>query len=388
MEAGSSGFSAMAPPVFDGENYQAWAVKITAFMEGCDLWEAVEEDYKVAPLPNNPTMAQIKLHKEKKTRKAKAKSCLYAAVSPTIFTRVMRLESAKAIWDYLKEEYEGDEKIRGMKVLNLLREFERLQMEERETVKEFADKLVEIANKIRVLETDLSDSRLVQKLLVSVPERYEATIASLENTKELSDLKFVEVLSALQALEQRRMMRREEPVEGALQAKVKQGNPANNQGSMSSDAGDGKVYTDPCKHCGKKSHPQFRCWRRPDVKCRKCHKMGHVERICREQHHHFGEAQTAAANEMKSKVDDNQSVKGITLLADKQQSCNIADAVAFLEVAGEEEGKADKRVMVAIKEELAILEPNTKFDLEGSPEVFQVPKQENKVYELKETPTA
>ncbi|XP_031378501.1 uncharacterized protein LOC116193898 [Punica granatum] len=189
MEAGSSGFSAMAPPMFDGENYQAWAIKMTAFMEGCDLWEAVEEDYEVAPLPNNPTMAQIKLHKEKKTRKAKAKSCLYAVVSPTVFTRIMRLESAKAIWDYLKEEYEGDEKIRGMKVLNLLREFERLQMKERETVKDFADKLVEIANKIRVLGTDMKDDRLVQKILVSVPERFEATIASLENTKELSNIK-------------------------------------------------------------------------------------------------------------------------------------------------------------------------------------------------------
>ncbi|OWM88537.1 hypothetical protein CDL15_Pgr002304 [Punica granatum] len=197
MEAGSSGFSAMAPPVFDGENYQAWAMKMTTFMEGYDLWEAVEEDYEVAPIPNNPTMAQIKLHKEKKTRKAKAKSCLYVAVSPTIFTKIMRLESAKAIWDYLKEEYEGDEKIRGMKVLNLLREFERLQMEERETMKEFADRFVEIANKIRVLGIDIKDDRLVQKILVSVPERFEATIASSENGKELSDIKLAKVLSAL-----------------------------------------------------------------------------------------------------------------------------------------------------------------------------------------------
>ncbi|PKI58933.1 hypothetical protein CRG98_020679 [Punica granatum] len=176
MDASSSAFSAMAPPVFDGENYQAWTVKMTAFMEGCDLWEAVEEDYEEALLPNNPTMAQIKLHKENKTmgdrfwtKKAKAKSCLYDAVSPTIFIRIMRLESAKNIWDYLKEEYEGDEKIRGMKVLNLLREFERLQMEERETVKEFADRLVEIAKTNRVLGTNMKDDRLVEKILVSVP---------------------------------------------------------------------------------------------------------------------------------------------------------------------------------------------------------------------------
>ncbi|PKI66942.1 hypothetical protein CRG98_012705 [Punica granatum] len=190
---------------------------MTTFMECCDLCEAVEEDYKVTPLPNNPTMVQIELHKEKKSRKAKAKSCLYAVVSSTIFTRIMRLESAKAIWDYLQEEYEGDDKIRGMRVLNLLKEFERLQMGERETVKEFTDRLVEIANKIRVLGTGIKDDMLVQKIRVYVPERFEATIASLENTKELSDIKLVEVLNALQAQEHRSKMRRKGIAEGMVE---------------------------------------------------------------------------------------------------------------------------------------------------------------------------
>ncbi|KAK3420742.1 hypothetical protein EUGRSUZ_G01578 [Eucalyptus grandis] len=186
----------MASPVFTGENYQAWVVKMTAFLEGHDLWEAVEDDYEVTSLPNNPTMNQIKLHKERTTRKAKVKACLYAAVSPTIFTRIMKCDSTKAIWDFLKEEYEGDEKIRGMKVLNLLREFERQQMKESESVKEYSDRLVGIADKIRVLGTDLKDDRLVQKILVSLPEKFKATIASLENTRDLVDIKLAELLNA------------------------------------------------------------------------------------------------------------------------------------------------------------------------------------------------
>ncbi|KAK3438804.1 hypothetical protein EUGRSUZ_C03626 [Eucalyptus grandis] len=189
----------MAFPVFTGENYQAWAVKMTAFLEGHDLWEAVEDDYEIAPLPNNPTMNQIKLRKERTTRKAKAKSCMYAAVSPTIFTRIMKCDSAKAIWDFLKEEYEGDEKIRGMKVLNLFRGFERQHMKESESVKEYSDRLVGIADKIRVLGTDLKDERLVQKIPVSLLEKFEATIASLENTRDLPDIKLAELLNVLQA---------------------------------------------------------------------------------------------------------------------------------------------------------------------------------------------
>ena len=69
-------FSQAALPVFNGENYDLWAVKMEAYLEALDLWEAVEAEYEVLPLPENPTMAQIKNHKEKKTRKAKAKSCL------------------------------------------------------------------------------------------------------------------------------------------------------------------------------------------------------------------------------------------------------------------------------------------------------------------------
>ncbi|KAF3641689.1 putative DDB1- and CUL4-associated factor -like protein 1-like isoform X1 [Capsicum annuum] len=70
--------------------------KNETYLEALDLWEAVEEDYDV-PLPDNPTVAQIKSHKEKKIRKSKAKSTLFASVSPTISTRIMAFKSAKEI---------------------------------------------------------------------------------------------------------------------------------------------------------------------------------------------------------------------------------------------------------------------------------------------------
>ena len=34
------------------------------YLDDLDLWEAVEEDYEIPALPNNPTMAQIKAHRE------------------------------------------------------------------------------------------------------------------------------------------------------------------------------------------------------------------------------------------------------------------------------------------------------------------------------------
>jgi len=128
------------------------------YLDGLDIWELVEE-YDV-PLPENLTMAQITMHKEKKTRKAKSKSCLFVGVSQMILNRIMTLKSAKEILHYMKGEYEGNEKIHGMKVLNLIR------MKESETIKEYSNKLLGIANKIKLLGKKFSDSRLVEKIIV------------------------------------------------------------------------------------------------------------------------------------------------------------------------------------------------------------------------------
>jgi len=45
------------PPVFDGEKYDLWAARMTTHLEALDLWELIEEDCAVCPLPENPTMA-------------------------------------------------------------------------------------------------------------------------------------------------------------------------------------------------------------------------------------------------------------------------------------------------------------------------------------------
>ena len=190
-------FTALAPSVFDGDNYHIWAARMEAHLEANDLWEAIEEDYEILPLPINPIIAQIKTQKEKKVRKSKARATLLAAVSQDVFTRIMTIKSAFEIWKFLKDEYEGDERIKGMQVINLVREFEMQKMKESETIKEYANKLLGIANKIRLLGTKFFDSRIVQKILVTIPEKFEASITTLENTKDLSNITLVELLSAI-----------------------------------------------------------------------------------------------------------------------------------------------------------------------------------------------
>ncbi|XP_047251582.1 uncharacterized protein LOC124886699 [Capsicum annuum] len=264
-------FSQITPSVFDGENYHLWAVRMETYLEASDLWEAVQEDYDVVLLPDNPTVAQIKNQKEKKTRKSKVKVTLFASVSPIIFMRIMTLKSPKEIWDYLKEEYTEDERIRGMKVLNLIREFELQKMKESETVKEYSDRLLDIVNKVRLFGTKFKDSRIVEKILVTVPERYEVSITTLKNTKDLSKITLAELLNTLQAQEQRRLIRQDGMIKAALAANHKTQSKGNNSR---------KNYP-PCQHCGKIGHPSFKCWKTPDAQCKICNQLGHEAVICK-----------------------------------------------------------------------------------------------------------
>ncbi|KAG5235324.1 Retrovirus-related polyprotein from transposon [Salix suchowensis] len=163
-------------------------------------------------------------------------------------------------------------------------------MKDSETIKEYSDKLMGIANRIRLLGTSFADSRIVEKLLVIVPEKYEASITTLENTKDLSNITLTELLNALQAQEQRRLMRQDHAIEGALQAKFPDSDKKffrKNSDSSSIKPNQGynkgkfiKRNFPPCQHCNKSGHLPFKCWKRLDARCSKCNQLGHEAIIC------------------------------------------------------------------------------------------------------------
>ncbi|XP_060667875.1 probable disease resistance protein At1g58390 [Ziziphus jujuba] len=103
--------------------------------------------------------------------------------------------------DKLKEEFQGSARARQMQVLNLKREFETLRMKDSELVKDFIDKLMKVVNQIRILGEELGDRRVVEKVVVSLPEKFEAKISSLEESRDLNQISLSELVNALQATE-------------------------------------------------------------------------------------------------------------------------------------------------------------------------------------------
>ncbi|XP_055826253.1 uncharacterized protein LOC129894583 [Solanum dulcamara] len=184
----SNNFLGAGHPMFTGENYHIWVIKMKAYLKDLSLWETIESEDDPPPLGPNPTVAQMKIYEDSKSRKPKALTCLHSALSDVIFTRIMTCETPKEAWEKLKEEFDGSDRVKAVKLLTLKREFEMLRMKEGDTVKEYSAKLMEIVNQIRLFGETFPDSKVVEKMMISLPGRFESKISAIEESCDLKTL--------------------------------------------------------------------------------------------------------------------------------------------------------------------------------------------------------
>ncbi|KAH1098352.1 hypothetical protein J1N35_015273 [Gossypium stocksii] len=221
---------------------------------------AFENDFEPPPLRADPTIAQIRQHAKESTKKHKALACLQNGVTDVIFTQIMACRTPTEAWERLKEEFMGSAKTKQQQLINLRRDFENLKIRESETIK--------------LLGEDFSESRVVEKVITTLLERFESKISSLEDSRDLSTISLSELINSLHALEQRRANRQEDHPEGAFQGKAKE---------SSSTSQKGKKRYPPCVHYKKTIHSEKFCWFRPDIQCRKCQQYGHIEKDVKKQ---------------------------------------------------------------------------------------------------------
>jgi len=169
------------------------------------LWEAVISE--IQPLQADPTVVEIRNYNEELRTRSKAKTCIHYAVSDVVFTRIINCETTKEAWDTLREAFQGNERTWQLQILNLRKEFEMLRMKETEIIKEYFDRLLIVVNKIRLLCEDLPDRRIVEKVLVSLLERFDAKISSLEDSRDLTKISLIELMNSMQTQEQRRLLK-------------------------------------------------------------------------------------------------------------------------------------------------------------------------------------
>ncbi|EOY07035.1 Uncharacterized protein TCM_021570 [Theobroma cacao] len=76
-----------------------------------------------------------------------------------------------------------------------------MKMKEEESIQEYTDKLLKMVNQLKMLGHEVTDQKIVNKILVSILDNFESKVTSLEDYKDLTRILVKELISTLLAFE-------------------------------------------------------------------------------------------------------------------------------------------------------------------------------------------
>src|ERR1700732_5093811 len=134
------GNSSNRPPLFNGNNYAYWKVRMTSFIQSTEpeCWMRI---LKGTVFPTSTVEGQVILKDESEYTEnewkanrfnAKALSLMQCALSSNEFNKISACANAKQMWDKLQTTYEGTSQVKESKIGVVLREYELFTMKDGE----------------------------------------------------------------------------------------------------------------------------------------------------------------------------------------------------------------------------------------------------------------
>jgi len=164
-----------------------------------DLWQIVENGYTIqhpdAPTPDDKTMLRLD---------AQVKDIICASISKDIFIHFQTLDTAKQLWDAIKNAHEEfitrtdphTEMLRAM--------FAGFRSLRKESAMELTDRLTNIVERLHQRGvTDITDRDVVNKLLSALDATFNPIIAEIKQRPDYEELHYVEVMTLLSLHEEK-----------------------------------------------------------------------------------------------------------------------------------------------------------------------------------------
>ncbi|KAA0038926.1 integrase [Cucumis melo var. makuwa] len=190
-------------PRFSGKNFYQWSIQMKVLYGSQELWDIVERGYTEVENQSELTNQQLVELRENRKKDKKALFFIYQAVDEFIFERISTATSAKAAWDILRSTYQGEDKVKMIRLQALRSEFDCIKMKETETIEEFFNRILVIVNSLRSNGEEVGDQRVVEKILRSMPRKFEHIVVAIEESKDLSTLSINSLMGSLQSHELR-----------------------------------------------------------------------------------------------------------------------------------------------------------------------------------------
>ena len=170
-----------------------------AFLQSLDekVWQVVEIGWtKPTEVLANWDDAKIKVANFNN----RALNALFSTVINEEFKKISSIEIVKEAWTILQTTYEGTKAVKDSKFQRLITSFEEIKKEEDESFDEFYAKRKDTVNLAFNLGETIPKSKIVRKVLRSLPERFHAKIIAIEELKDIDKILVTELVGNLQTI--------------------------------------------------------------------------------------------------------------------------------------------------------------------------------------------
>ena len=277
-------------PKFDG-HYDHWAMLMENFLRSKEYWGLVESGIPTVAEGVVLTDAQRKNIDDQKLKDLKAKNYLFQALDRSVLETILNKDTAKNIWDSLKQKYQGTTRVKRAHLQAHRKEFELLHMKAGESVNEYFARTLTIANKMKANGENKGDVVVVEKILRSMTPKFDYVVCSIEESKDTNTLTIDELQSSLLVHEQRMSSHVEEEHALKITHGDQYGGRGRGRGSFGGRGrGRGRQY-----------------FNKATVECYNCHKLGHFKWECPSKENEANYADTQEEMLLMAYVDMNKA---------------------------------------------------------------------------------
>ena len=159
------------------------------------MWQVVEIGWtKLKEAPADWDDAKIKAA----NFNSRVLNALFSTITNDEFKKISSTETPKEAWTILQTTYEGTKAIKDSKFQRLITSFEEIKIEEDESFNEFYAEFYAFN-----LGETIPKPKIVRKALRSIPERFQAKITTIEESKDIDKIPLTELVGNLQTYELR-----------------------------------------------------------------------------------------------------------------------------------------------------------------------------------------
>lgn len=188
-------------PRFNGEKYDYWSKNVMVLLKSLEIWNVVEDGYVEPENEGALTQPQRNALRENRKKDSKALFYIYQTIDMSVYERIAQAGTSKEAWDIIHAAYKGKEKVKMVRLQTLRSEFEKLEMKETESIREYFTRVNSVVNKMASNGEILEDARVVEKVLRSLTPKFDYVEAAIEESTDLSTLTLDDLQGRLEAHE-------------------------------------------------------------------------------------------------------------------------------------------------------------------------------------------